>query len=153
MEILLSLGGLTVAIMGFIAGRVFSESEKILSEKRRIYEEFLRVCPEPTVAYDDDAEVQFLTDELLRIKSVLMLYASSEVLLALQAYTEEYGRAASILNSGSPALHPACKKLAQSHNRLIKEMRVDGLAWSVFARQRVRQKIERPPSVGGPEVR
>src|SRR5690606_38872002 len=51
-----AIGGLLISALSFLMGSMFAQSEAILAEKRRIYEEFLRACPKPSDAYAEAAE-------------------------------------------------------------------------------------------------
>jgi hypothetical protein len=127
-------GGLVLTILGFIFGRIFSQSEAILADKRRVYEEFLRNCPDPNEAYEDDtpASVALRIERLKATKGPLIMYASPTVVLALGHYLQLFEHASGELNSSSAALHPTFKTLAKAQNDLILEMRRDGFAWSAF---------------------
>jgi hypothetical protein len=114
---------------------VFSQSETILSDKRRVYEDFLRSCPAPNDAY------RTVTDEILeerakrfqQVQGPLLLYAAPSVVVALNLYLEAFGKSDAELNEESPALHPLFREAAKAQNDLILEMRRDALAWSAFA--------------------
>jgi hypothetical protein len=128
-------GGIVLTVLGFILGRVFSQSETILSEKRRIYEEFLRNSPSAQDAYGA-AESGLMGEKLEKLRDLqgpLSLYASPNVMLALSLYLQRLDAAASELRADSPALHPLFKAAAKAHNDLILEMRRDALALSAFA--------------------
>lgn len=129
------LAGLVTGVLGFILGRVFSQSEAILADKRRVYEEFLRNCPDPNEAYEEETaeSVALRMSRLKATKGPLMMYASPNVGLALGIYLETFERASRVLHPSSGALHPAFKELAKAQNDLILEMRRDGLAWSMFS--------------------
>ena len=123
-----------VAVLSFVFGRVFSQSEAILTDKRRVYEEFLRNCPDPNEAYEDDTS-ESVALRMVRLKATkgpLIMYASPSVLLALSRYLELFEHASEELNSSSVALHPTFKALAKAQNDLILEMRRDSFAWSAF---------------------
>ena len=127
------LGGFVLTILGFVFGRVFSQSEAILGDKRRVYEEFLRNCPEPNEAYEDDT-IQSVAERMTRLKATkgpLLMYASPNVALALGRYLGIFDRVSQELNSSSPAL-PSYKVLAKAQDDLILEMRRDSFAWSAF---------------------
>lgn len=127
---LLSVGGLVLSVIGFLIGKSLSESEKILSEKRRIYEAALRSLPAPNDAYPVSStdRPSFQSAEL----TVLLLYASPMVAQAVGRYVSEFQRVSEVLQANSPPLDPNFKELAKAHNDLILEMRRDAFAWSVF---------------------
>jgi hypothetical protein len=133
---LTSVGGLVLAILGFLFGRVFNQSEQILSEKRRIYEEFLRVCPRPNEAYEnwgDISEPDHPMNRFQRLQAPLCLYASTSVTLAVGAYIQAFGEASEILGATREELHPAFTKASKAHNDIVIEMRRDAFSWSAFA--------------------
>ena len=127
--------GIVLTILGFLVGRVFSQSETILADKRRVYEEFLRNCPVPNDAYENWAPS--LESERLRklhdVHGPFTLYASPTVTQALARYLDAFAEADRELSEESLPLHPKFKVAAKAHNDLILEMRRDVLAWSVFA--------------------
>lgn len=131
---LISLGGLLLSAIAFLLGRHISETEKILAEKRRIYEEFLRRCPEPNEAYADLNE----EEEAERVKTfahlhpLISLYASPNVALAVGRYYQLFDEANRVLSPDSPPLHEAFRTAAKAHNDVILEMRRDAFAWSIF---------------------
>lgn len=131
---LLPIGGFILTLIGFVMGRAVSESEKVLAEKRRVYESFLTQCPVPNEAYDsaDDETVKSRSDRLHRAQGALLLYASPSVAVALSIYLNKFHEADIVLGPDSPALHEKYKELAKAHNDLILEMRRDALAWSAF---------------------
>ena len=128
------LGGFLLTILGAVFGRIFSQSEVVLAEKRRVYETFLVECPSPTEAYIDWTE-EVEADRQKRLSKVqgpLLLYGSVTVALAFGIYLERFGEADQLLTSQSPALHPAYKALAKAQNDMVLEMRRDALGWSFF---------------------
>jgi hypothetical protein len=128
------LGGFLLTILGAVFGRIFSQSEVVLAEKRRVYETFLVECPSPTEAYIDWTE-EVEADRQKRLSKVqgpLLLYGSVTVALAFEIYLERFCEADQLLTSQSPALHPAYKALAKAQNDMVLEMRRDALSWSFF---------------------
>jgi len=126
--------GALVGIVGFVLGKVFSQSETTLVQKRRVYEAFLVSCPKPDDAYknlDADAERE-RQDRLGSVQAGLLLYASTNVTQAVGIYLQTFSEVAELLTPESPALDPAFKKLALAHNDIILEMRRDVHAWTVF---------------------
>lgn len=131
---LLGIGSIFIAMISFLLGRIFNQSEVILSEKRRVYEEFLRVCPMPNDAYSDatsSIDTEWL-NALRSIQSVLMLYASVNVGLAISRYLQIFSEALEKLTPESEPLHPVFKELAKAQNDIVLEMRRDALGWSMF---------------------
>lgn len=134
MEAALGLGGLFLAALSFLFGRMFSQSEAVLAEKRRIYEEFLVVCPHPNWAYQEwtpDRESE-LAELMQSNYGKLCLYASSDVMFALQRYLELLLKADTALGPTSAPGALEYKASAKAHNDLILEMRRDALSWSMF---------------------
>jgi len=130
-----AIGGLLISALSFLMGRMFAQSEAILDEKRRIYEEFLRACPKPNDAYaaaaEGNSDARF--ERMGEVQSVLALYAAPNVALAVKHYFEAFGEADGLLTETSPPRHPAFLKAAKAHNDLILEMRRDALSWSAFS--------------------
>ncbi|MFP7674331.1 hypothetical protein ACG74X_13370 [Marivita sp. S0852] len=131
---LLPFGGFLLTLVGFVLGRTVSESEKILAEKRRVYEHFITQCPVPNEAYDlaDDETIKTRSERLHKAQGALLLYAAPSVAVAVSIYLKKFSEADMILGSESPPLHDKYKELAQAHNDIILEMRRDALAWSAF---------------------
>ncbi len=131
---LVSFGGLLLSAVGYVIGRSFAESEKVLSEKRRIYEEFLRRCPEPNEAYENlsDDEVAARAKLIAQLHPVVSFYASPSVSIAIGRYYQLFEEADNILTPSSPPLHEAFRSAAKAHNDIILEMRRDAFAWSAF---------------------
>lgn len=129
------LGSALLAALGFLLGRLYNESERILVQKRRVYEEYLRVLPTPNSAYKDmdDSAYQNTIAPSLDATPVLMLYASPTVAAAASTYLQAYEEACELLSPTSPPLAPEYMRLAKSQNDVILEMRRDAFAWSTFA--------------------
>jgi hypothetical protein len=132
---LIWLGGVILTVLGFVFGKVFNQSESILAEKRRVYEEFLRKCPSPGDVFlklsPEGIEEQGL--QIAELKAPLLLYASQNVILAISEYLNTLASAQAVLTTNSDRMHPAFKKAAKAQNDIILEMRRDALAWSAFA--------------------
>lgn len=134
-DALLSFGGLLLAVFSFLMGKLYSQSEKVLAEKRRVYEELLRSFPVPNDAYEEwspELELERLS-QFRKEFGPFLLYATSSVLLAASIYQEKFEQVDHELHPDSEALHPSFKELAKAHNDLILEMRRDALGWSFFA--------------------
>jgi len=131
---LIGVGSIILPLLTFIAGRAVSESEKVLGEKRRVYEAFLVACPRPNDAYENSSSDLLVSRNLAvgEIFPSLLLYAAPTVAVAANRYLESFADANEELVGSTQALHPAFKKAAQAHNDLILEMRRDALAWSAF---------------------
>ncbi|MDQ7775763.1 MAG: hypothetical protein Q4615_07600 [Paracoccus aminovorans] len=131
---LVSVGGLLLSVIAYLLGRQISEPEKILSEKRRIYEEFLRRCPEPNEAYLDLDEEKAATRlrEFAKLHPIVSLYASTNVSIAISRYYQLFDAADRELRPDSPPLHEAFRSAAKAHNDIILEMRRDAFSWSAF---------------------
>ncbi|MGS4983333.1 MULTISPECIES: hypothetical protein [Pseudosulfitobacter] len=70
-------GGTVLAGLGFLLGKAFSQSERILDQKRLAYEEFLRLCPAPNEAqFGEEMDVK----QMQRSIGILTLYGSEEAL-------------------------------------------------------------------------
>ncbi|SEQ04056.1 hypothetical protein [Thalassovita taeanensis] len=133
-ELLLGLGGVCLAGFSFLLGRIFSQSEAVLAEKRRVYEEFLTVCPMPNDAYKawTPEREQERTEAFQSVYGKLMLYAAPAVTLAISLYLDLLNAADIELGPESEPLHPAFKEAAKAHNDIILEMRRDALGLSMF---------------------
>lgn len=129
-----SVAALFIGVVGYILGRAISESEKVLAEKRRVYEAFLLVCPKPNDAYLNlsDDEVQERSERLNSAYTPLLLYCAPSVATAVSVYMSKFADAEVALGPQSPALAPEFKDLAKAHNDIVLEMRRDALAWSAF---------------------
>lgn len=131
------LGGLILAALGFLLGRVVRQSEAILSEKRRVYEAFIANCFFPNQAFEDWSP-EMAAEQLKTLHEAswpLLLFASANVVVALERYIKVFSEAQEILSPDDPPLHPAFQKAARAHNDLILEMRRDILAFSIYAHQ------------------
>jgi hypothetical protein len=132
--VLSSIAALIIGVVGFILGRAISESEKVLAEKRRVYEAFLLACPKPNDAYLNlsEDELKERGERLNTAYTPLLLYCAPPVATAISVYMSNFTDADEELGPQSPALAPVFKILAKSHNDVVLEMRRDALAWSVF---------------------
>ena len=129
------LGGIALTILGFLFGKVFSQSEVILSDKRRIYEEFLRICPQPSDGLGDDAE-ELLGGRIAKLnehKGPLLIYASPDVIIALSEYLKSLSSLLDTKHTDARTIADIQRLATQAQNSLIIEMRRDVLSWSVFA--------------------
>ena len=123
-----------MSVVSFLCGRAIAESERILVDKRRVYEHFLSNCPVPNDLFSDEPS-DAPTDSNSRMLSafpVLLLYAAPNVVLAAQLYLDKLVAASNAIAPHSEALHPAFREAAKAHNDLILEMRRDAFAWSAF---------------------
>ncbi|MCT4683890.1 MAG: hypothetical protein N4A39_09170 [Roseicyclus sp.] len=132
LSFLLGVGGLVLTIVGFIAGRAVSESEKILAEKRRVYEEFIKACP--NLSKGTSVLHGFESEEYQEMQSALLLYCAPAVASAVQQYIlavqEELNEG---FDPNEPTVTENTKKASQRFNDIILEMRRDALSWSAFA--------------------
>jgi hypothetical protein len=128
------LGSLIVAALGFLVGRFYAESERILSEKRKHYLEFLSVLPPLQDTYNSSTEEEFMSTLRPAVESIprLMFYADNSVISAWSILYQKYVVAHTNLNPNSPPLAQEYKALAKAQNDLILEMRRDAFRWSVF---------------------
>ncbi len=129
------LGGLLLTILGFIFGKIFSQSETILSDKRRVYEEFLRNCPQPDDVVGENAKeiVESRVVKLKELKGPLMIYAAPLVMIALSEYLNVISTLITQFEEGGAHNADLQRLATRAQNSLIIEMRRDSLAWSVFA--------------------
>ncbi len=134
LSILTFISGLALTTLGFITGRFYAESERILSEKRKHYLEFLSSLPPLDDTYDDTTEEEFiatLRPAMERLPS-LLFYADKSVTVAWGVLYQKYREAHTQLSPDSPALAPEYKALATAQNDLVLEMRRDAFRWSIF---------------------
>ena len=106
LSVLTALGGLLLTGVGFIAGRFFAESERILSDKRKQYLDFLSALPPLNDVYrdvDDEAFLESLRPAISRIPGVLF-YCAPSVGQAIQILLQRYEEANSALCPESPPL-------------------------------------------------
>lgn len=150
MSVLTFLGGLLLTSVGFILGRFFSESERILSDKRRQYLDFLSVLPPLNDVYldvDDGAFLEKLRPAIARVPSVLF-YCDPAVAQAIAVLLQRYEEAHSVLGPESPPLAPEYMVLAKAQNDLVLEMRRDAFRWSIFNYSSAsRLPEQKPPSI------
>jgi hypothetical protein len=113
---------------------MFAESERILSEKRKLYSEFLNTLPPLNDTYLFETDEEFLQAMRPAIEKLpgFLFYADKSVTLAWSALLEKYQQAHERLDRQSPALAPEYLELAKAQNDLILEMRRDAFRWSFF---------------------
>ena len=147
--ILTFLASLILAALGFVIGRVYSESERILSEKRKYYLEFLSVLPSPLDTYNDTTEGEFtitLKPAIERLPS-LLFYADKSVIMAWGVLYQKYLVAHANLTPQSQPLAQEYMELATAQNDLLLEMRRDAFRWSIFyyrGKSRVPENLDIP---------
>lgn len=141
------VGSLILASFGFLIGRFYAESERILSEKRKHYLEFLSDLPPLQDTYNNSSEEEFLCalrPATMRIPC-LIFYADQSVIIAWDVLHQKYLEAHAKLTPDSPYLAPEFKALAKAQNDLILEMRRDAFRWSVFnynGKTRVHEQLD-----------
>lgn len=149
LSILTFIGGLVLAALGFIIGRFYAESERILSEKRKHYLEFLSALPPLNDTYNDTTEEEFiatLRPAMERLPS-LLFYADNSVMMAWGVLQQKYFEAHARLSTDSPPLAPEYKALATAQNDLVLEMRRDAFRWSIFnysGKTRIPERLDIP---------
>lgn len=133
-SIFIALGGGLISLLTYILGKIVSEGEKALVEKRRVYEEFLRTCPGPNDVYEDHKrdifEARF--DNTLKLMPVVLFYSPANVVRAIDLYFKYLANAADTLAGMPMALQEEYKLAAKAHNDVILEMRRDALSWSAY---------------------
>ncbi|MDP3197541.1 hypothetical protein [Tabrizicola sp.] len=128
------IGSLIIASLGFIIGRFYAESERILAEKRQYYMEFLKALPPLQDTYkglEDEEFMATLRPAMERVPS-LLFYADQSVAVASGVLFQKYEEANAALTPSSPPLAPEFLALAKAQNDLVLEMRRDAFRWSVF---------------------
>ncbi len=134
MATLTFVGSLVIAAIGFLFGRFFAETEKILSEKRAAYTDFLSILPPLQDAYvvgEEDKIIAALRPAVMRVPK-LLFYADASVLKAWDSLHKAYHDAYSNLSEDSGPLAEEYKRLAKAQNDLVLEMRRDAFRWSIF---------------------
>ena len=133
-EMLAIVGGLFLTSLSFIFGRFYAESERIMSEKRKSYLEFLSVLPPLQDVYDDTTEEEFLSTMRPAIERTpsLIFYADNSVMMAWRVLQQRYFEAHASLTPQSDACAPEYLTLAKAQNDIILEMRRDAFRWSIF---------------------
>ncbi len=124
------LGGVLVSIFTFFLGKSYTQTENVIAEKRRVYAEFIKVCPGPNEAH---SEVDLISVELQRFLGILTIYGSPDVIKFAGEYFNQFSIAQPELQGIEHAGHTAFLKLMTCYNRMIWEMRKDALMWSFFA--------------------
>ncbi|MEM1301731.1 MAG: hypothetical protein AAGH17_04040 [Pseudomonadota bacterium] len=149
--LLATLGGLVLAILSFLAGRIFAEFERILAEKRGLYLAYLKDLPPLNDAYIDrthDELMHAFASATDRLPS-LLFYADTSVIMAAKAFMEKHHDAHEVLSPQSPPLHPAYQALSKAQNDLVLEMRRDAFRFSIFG---YHGKSRVPPAMQAEEV-
>jgi len=123
-----------IAMVSFVLGRIFAQSEAVLAEKRRVYEEFLKICPQPNDVYLEwNIQLEQERFGSMRVmQGPFLLYAAPSVQFAMSRYMLLFDEVDQELGPDTPPLHPRYKELAKAQNDLILEMSRDALGWSVF---------------------
>jgi hypothetical protein len=132
--------GVLFTIVGFLVGKIFSQTEQVIEQKRRVYEKFLEVCPAPNEAHTDR---QFEAVDFQRQMGVLTLYASRDSLQFAAEYFQVFADAQSLLVNVHTPGHPKFIEVMTAYNRMVWSMRTDVMAWSSFA-PRKRDREYRP---------
>lgn len=138
------IGSLLLAAFSFFIGRVYSETQTIMAEKRKQYLEFLSLLPPLQDTYNDMTEQELMTrlePAIINLPS-LMFYADTSVLAAWEVFHEKYLEAHEQLTPHSPPLAPPYQALSKAQNDLILEMRRDSFRGSIFS---YRGKSRVPP--------
>lgn len=133
----IGLGEISIAIVSFIAGRLFVQSEAVLLQKKKVYQEYLDNCLTAQEAYKQVADTDALPSdhvidlENIRPRGEFFLYASQEVIVLAGQHVETLGAAFTKIDRSTEALHPAFTNSAHAYNRMLKAMRKDVLGWSI----------------------
>lgn len=148
-SVLAAFGGLIMGSIGFLIGRFYAESERILSEKRKTYVDFLSELPPLNDMYLDttDEELLIALRPAMEHLPSLIFYADANVVMAWDVLHQRYFEAHDALTPKSPPLDPAYKALATAQNDLVLEMRRDAFRFSIFnysGKSRVPEALESP---------
>jgi len=131
---MLWLGGVLLSVFGFWLGKIVSQSERAIEQKKAVFEKFLLSCPTANDAYRLTPE-QLETELGITVEKqlgLLALYAGPKVLSACANYIFALTAASEALDQNSEPMAAEFQKAAKCYNRMIFEMRRDALGWSVF---------------------
>lgn len=129
------IGSVILAAIGFILGKFYAESERIIAEKRKYYVDLLNILPPLQDSYKDTSE----EDVMLAMKPAmdrmpgLIFYGDQPVIIAFGVFVQKYYAANESLTPQSPPKAPEYMALAKAQNDLILEMRRDAFRWSIFS--------------------
>ena len=132
MTIITWLGGAVVSIVAFLVGKAYSQSEKVLDQKRLVYQQFLLQCPSPNETHFADFE---LSIELQRYIGVVSIYGSPDVAARTGEYFAKFDESSEVLREIDEPGHPAFLDLMRAYNDMVYAMRVDVMSWSFFCTQ------------------
>jgi hypothetical protein len=123
-----------IAVASFIAGRVFLQTEAVLLQKRKVYQEYLEVCLTAHEAYKqsaDNTEDVHAQLEKLKPKGEFFLYASRPVIILCGLHVQSLEKAFVEVDETSQPVHPAFARSITCYNQMLAEMRRDVLGWSL----------------------
>jgi hypothetical protein len=123
----IGLGTILVAALTFVAGKFYAQSESVLGEKKRVYTDYLALCPTAHDAYKQDGKWEVKPFEM---KPEFYLYASNDVIILAGRHLGTVDSAFSQITVDTPPLHPAFQSSVQAHNRMLIAMRRDLLGLS-----------------------
>lgn len=140
MENLTLIGTLILTAIGFLLGRFYSETERILSEKRKFYVEYLNSLPRIEVSFRDISKEDFaqLLEPINSLFPKLSFYADKHVMKAYQNFFHSLWHAHLALSPDSPPDAPEHLALIRASNDLVHQMRRDAFRWSLFRYKRRR---------------
>jgi hypothetical protein len=133
----IGLGEISIAVVSFIAGRLFVQSEAVLTQKKKVYQDYLDVCLTAHEAYKQTATESGAADQVvvdlesIRPKGEFFLYASQEVIILAGRHIDTLTSAYTEIDQSTEALHPAFTHSIQAYNRMLVAMRRDVLGWSI----------------------
>ncbi|MFT5798415.1 MAG: hypothetical protein ACI84R_002482 [Candidatus Azotimanducaceae bacterium] len=146
----IGLGGLVLAAITFVAGRLFVQSENIILKKREVYEEYLDKCITAHDAYKQNPNNE-IDLEHIAPKGDFFLYASQEVIILVGRHIDSLGDAFSKIDDQTAPLDPTFQKSITKYNAVLKAMRYDVLGWSIhgiyeriFGDRRARNLLNEP---------
>ena len=132
--VLSAIGTAIIAILSYIMGRVFSQSEAILSEKRRVYELFLTEGPVPNDIFQgiSDKSDDMLQSRMKATFGPLLLFGSPLVIESARLYIDAFNSAVLEPDLGGDRRLAKRDEVNKAHNDLILAMQKDALGWSAF---------------------
>ena len=119
-----------MAAASFVAGRLFVQSENIISKKREVYQAYLDKCLTAHDAYKQGSQDEIDFDDL-KPSGDFFLYASQEVIVLVGLHVDSLNEAFDQIDNDTDALHPAFKTSITKYNSVLAAMRRDVLAWSI----------------------
>ncbi|WP_342078005.1 hypothetical protein [Yoonia sp. SS1-5] len=129
------VGGLLLSGLTFVIGKMLSQSEKVIEQKKEVYREFLAICPTANdAATTESAELERKISEIVfPAIGLLSIYASHDVLMRCKTYFDTLDIASKSGQSGDFGSAPKFADAAHAYNLMLYDMRRDVMAWTLFS--------------------